>query len=110
MLLTMSEEGMARISTNTECVCPRAGGLRCLRRRRYLHCHLRASLAAGLDGDTALRLANVAAGIVVGKVGTVPVSQDELLVEMLAESERQAARKSAARIRCCGGFPVARPQ
>ena len=52
-----------------------------------------ASLAAGLDGDTALRLANVAAGIVVGKVGLVPVSRDELLVEMLAESERQAASK-----------------
>lgn len=39
---------------------------------------LAASIAAGLDLAEAARLANVAAGIVVGKFGTATVSQDEL--------------------------------
>ncbi len=39
---------------------------------------LAASLAAGLDLAEAAKLANVAAGIVVGKFGTATVSQDEL--------------------------------
>lgn len=39
---------------------------------------LAASLAGGLQMRTALELANVAAGIVVGKVGTVPISASEL--------------------------------
>ena len=95
MLLTMSEEGMARIGAETDMRVPAlarevfdVSGAGDTSIATYA-----ASIAAGLDGDTALRLANVAAGIVVGKVGTVPVSRDELLVEMLAESERQAASK-----------------
>lgn len=40
---------------------------------------LAASLAAGLHIHTAVELANLAAGIVVGKVGTVPVAQHELI-------------------------------
>jgi D-beta-D-heptose 7-phosphate kinase/D-beta-D-heptose 1-phosphate adenosyltransferase len=36
-------------------------------------------LAAGLPLETATRLANVAAGIVVGKHGTVAVSAEELI-------------------------------
>ena len=39
---------------------------------------LAASIAAGLDLAEAAKLANVAAGIVVGKFGTATVSQDEL--------------------------------
>jgi D-beta-D-heptose 7-phosphate kinase/D-beta-D-heptose 1-phosphate adenosyltransferase len=95
MLLTMSEEGMARITPDAETRVPAlarevfdVSGAGDTSIATYA-----ASLAAGLDGATALRLANVAAGIVVGKVGTVPVSRDDLLVEMLAESERQAASK-----------------
>jgi D-beta-D-heptose 7-phosphate kinase / D-beta-D-heptose 1-phosphate adenosyltransferase len=37
-----------------------------------------ASLAAGLQVETAVELANLAAGIVVGKVGTVPIAHHEL--------------------------------
>lgn len=39
-------------------------------------------LASGLLPETAVQLANVAAGIVVGKVGTVPVEKHELLAAL----------------------------
>ena len=39
-------------------------------------------LASGLGAETAVQLANVAAGIVVGKVGTVPVEKYELLAAL----------------------------
>ncbi len=43
---------------------------------------LAAGVAAGLDWQRAAAIANVAAGIVVGKVGTQPVVMDELRVAM----------------------------
>ena len=43
------------------------------------------AVASGLEMETAVQLANVAAGIVVGKVGTVPVSRDELLTSLSPE-------------------------
>ena len=39
-------------------------------------------LASGLQPETAVQLANVAAGIVVGKVGTVPVEKHEILAAL----------------------------
>jgi D-beta-D-heptose 7-phosphate kinase / D-beta-D-heptose 1-phosphate adenosyltransferase len=42
-------------------------------------------LASGLQPETAVQLANVAAGIVVGKVGTVPVEKHELLAALSPE-------------------------
>ncbi len=42
-----------------------------------------AGLAAGLRHEDALRLANLAAGVVVGKVGTAPVRNNELLAATL---------------------------
>ena len=39
-------------------------------------------LSSGLQPETAVQLANVAAGIVVGKVGTVPVEKHELLAAL----------------------------
>jgi D-beta-D-heptose 7-phosphate kinase / D-beta-D-heptose 1-phosphate adenosyltransferase len=42
-------------------------------------------LASGLLPETAVQLANVAAGIVVGKVGTVPVEKHELLAALSPE-------------------------
>lgn len=39
-------------------------------------------LASGLQPETAVELANVAAGIVVGKVGTVPVEKHELMAAL----------------------------
>jgi D-beta-D-heptose 7-phosphate kinase / D-beta-D-heptose 1-phosphate adenosyltransferase len=44
-----------------------------------------AGLAAGLDHLEAVHLANLAAGVVVGKVGTVPIERDELLEALSIE-------------------------
>jgi D-beta-D-heptose 7-phosphate kinase/D-beta-D-heptose 1-phosphate adenosyltransferase len=52
---------------------------------------LAASIAGGLDPETAVQLANVAAAIVVGKVGTVPVAQHEIVAE-LTTSTTQSGR------------------
>lgn len=47
---------------------------------------LGAALGAGLDLPTAARLANLAAGIVVGKVGTAPITVEELQQAVVADS------------------------
>jgi D-beta-D-heptose 7-phosphate kinase / D-beta-D-heptose 1-phosphate adenosyltransferase len=44
-----------------------------------------AGLAAGLDHIEAVHLANLAAGVVVGKVGTVPIERGELLEALSTE-------------------------
>lgn len=54
---------------------------------------LAAGLLGGLPHHEALHLANAAAGIVVGKVGTVAVTRDELLEELLTEEVREQADK-----------------
>jgi bifunctional ADP-heptose synthase (sugar kinase/adenylyltransferase) len=41
-------------------------------------------LAAGADKPQAAKIANYAAGIVVGKMGTVPIELDELKVSLKA--------------------------
>lgn len=47
---------------------------------------LAASLAGGLQIETAVDLANLAAGIVVGKMGTVPIAQHELIAALTPSS------------------------
>ena len=47
---------------------------------------LAAGLAGGLKVETAVELANLAAGIVVGKVGTVPIAQHELIAALTPSS------------------------
>jgi D-beta-D-heptose 7-phosphate kinase / D-beta-D-heptose 1-phosphate adenosyltransferase len=54
---------------------------------------LAASLAGGLQMETAVELANVAAGIVVGKVGTVPIAQHELIAALTPSSGLTAGEK-----------------
>jgi D-beta-D-heptose 7-phosphate kinase/D-beta-D-heptose 1-phosphate adenosyltransferase len=54
---------------------------------------LAASLAGGLRMETAVELANVAAGIVVGKVGTVPIAQHELIAALTPSSGLNAGEK-----------------
>jgi D-beta-D-heptose 7-phosphate kinase / D-beta-D-heptose 1-phosphate adenosyltransferase len=49
--------------------------------------------AAGLEVEIALELANLAAGIVVSKVGTVPVNRNELLMSLMPQIELQAQEK-----------------
>lgn len=51
------------------------------------------ALAGGLEIETAVQLANIAAGIVVGKVGTVPITRDELLTSLTPEIDLQPTEK-----------------
>ena len=55
-----------------------------------------AAVAAGMQLHDAVRLANLAAGIVIGKLGTVPISRDELLAG-LASGETSQAEKICSR-------------
>jgi D-beta-D-heptose 7-phosphate kinase / D-beta-D-heptose 1-phosphate adenosyltransferase len=52
-----------------------------------------AGLAAGLDRIEAVHLANLAAGVVVGKVGTVPIEREELLEALSNESALSQRKK-----------------
>ena len=52
-----------------------------------------AAIAAGLPLHEAIRLANVAAGIVVGKLGTVPISKDELIARLASDRETSQGDK-----------------
>ncbi len=51
------------------------------------------ALASGLSIEEAAPLANIAAGIVVSKIGTVPITSNELLTGLMPELELQAAEK-----------------
>jgi D-beta-D-heptose 7-phosphate kinase / D-beta-D-heptose 1-phosphate adenosyltransferase len=52
-----------------------------------------ASLAGGLDAEAAVNLANMAAGIVVAKTGTAPISRNELVAELTASSKMKGPGK-----------------
>ena len=54
---------------------------------------LAAGLIHGLSPQAALSLANTAAGIVVGKVGTVPIQLEELLHELTSKNASEQADK-----------------
>lgn len=54
---------------------------------------LAAGLVHGLSHRQAFELANIAAGIVVGKVGTVPVNREELLAELISQDSVEQADK-----------------
>src|SRR6202020_644363 len=54
---------------------------------------LAAGIAGGLQIHTAVELANLAAGIVVGKVGTVPIAQHELIAALTPSSGVTAVEK-----------------
>src|SRR5208283_900826 len=54
-------------------------------------------LASALPPETAVQLANIAAGIVVGKVGTVPVEKHELLAALAPELALHAEDKVVSR-------------
>jgi D-beta-D-heptose 7-phosphate kinase / D-beta-D-heptose 1-phosphate adenosyltransferase len=51
------------------------------------------SLASGLEPEIGIRLANIAAGVVVEKVGTVPIEKHELLAALTPELALQAHSK-----------------
>jgi len=52
-----------------------------------------AAVAAGLALHEAIRLANLAAGIVVGKLGTVPITKEELLAKLAAGGQSGQGEK-----------------
>lgn len=52
-----------------------------------------ASLAGGLELQTAVELANMAAGIVVGKTGTVPIASHELIAALTPSSAIASTEK-----------------
>ena len=54
---------------------------------------LTAGIAGGLPVSTAVELANLAAGIVVGKTGTVPIAAHELVAELTPSSGLTAGEK-----------------
>ncbi len=54
---------------------------------------LAAGLVHGLSPLESLQLANVAAGVVVGKVGTVPITRDELVEALTSEQSSEQAHK-----------------
>ncbi|QHN02811.1 D-glycero-beta-D-manno-heptose-7-phosphate kinase [Granulicella sp. WH15] len=54
---------------------------------------LAAGIAGGLKRESAVELANVAAGIVVGKVGTVPIATHEIVAELTPSSGLGAGEK-----------------
>jgi len=51
------------------------------------------SLASGLEPEIGIRLANIAAGVVVEKVGTVPIEKHELLAALTSEVALHAHSK-----------------
>ena len=55
-----------------------------------------AAVAAGLHLHDAIRLANLAAGIVIRKVGTVPICKDDLLASLASDGDGDAADKISA--------------
>jgi D-beta-D-heptose 7-phosphate kinase/D-beta-D-heptose 1-phosphate adenosyltransferase len=54
---------------------------------------LAAGLAGGLQIETAIELANLAAGIVVSKIGTVPIAHHELITRLTPSAGYTAAEK-----------------
>lgn len=81
MLVTLSEKGIAILRQDSRCHVPAAA-------RQVFDVSgagdtvvavVAAAVAAGLPPEVAAQIANVAAGIVISKVGTVPIQREELL-------------------------------
>jgi D-beta-D-heptose 7-phosphate kinase/D-beta-D-heptose 1-phosphate adenosyltransferase len=87
LIATLSEKGIALLRPGNRFIAPAAA-------RQVFDVSgagdtviavLALCLASGLRPETAIELANVAAGIVVGKVGTVPVEKHEMLAALSPE-------------------------
>lgn len=95
LIATMSEKGIAVLRQDSRYVAPAVA------RQVFdvsgagdtVVATLALAMAGGLPTETAVQLANVAAGVVVGKVGTVPVTRDELLTSLMPEIELNAREK-----------------
>lgn len=99
LIVTLSEQGIALVGKETEIFPAQtrevfdvsgAGDT--------VIATLAAGVAAGLDTRDAVMLANIAAGVVVGKIGTVPISARELAQEIeLNENRRQSRERLYSR-------------
>jgi D-beta-D-heptose 7-phosphate kinase/D-beta-D-heptose 1-phosphate adenosyltransferase len=99
MTVTLSEKGIALIRPGKHIVVPAQA-------RQVFDVSgagdtviavLALALASGLTPETSLQLANTAAGIVVGKVGTVPVEKHELLAALAPDIALSGADKVVSR-------------
>jgi len=87
LAVTLGEKGIAVLRRDSRCHAPAVA------RQVYdvsgagdtVVAVLALALACGVDPDAAVQLANVAAGVVVGKVGTVPIQREELLAALSQE-------------------------
>ena len=92
---TLSEKGIALLRTESRFIAPAVA------RQVFdvsgagdtVIATLALALAGGAHMEAAIQLANVAAGIAVSKVGTVPVSADELLISIMPELGLHASEK-----------------
>jgi len=95
LTVTMSEKGIVVLSHDSKFVAP------AMARQVFdvsgagdtVIATLALGVASGIEMETAVQLANIAAGIVVSKVGTVPVDRDELLTSLTPEIELHAEEK-----------------
>ena len=95
MAATMSEKGIALLRRASRFIAPAAA------RQVFdvsgagdtVIATMALALASGLEMEIAIQLANVAAGIAVSKVGTVPVNCEELLMSLMPQIELQAQEK-----------------
>lgn len=95
LTVTLSEKGIAALTADSQTLSPAAA-------RQVFDISgagdtvlavLALARAWNLEMETALGLANAAAGIVVGKIGTVPVNRDELLASLMPEIGLHAGEK-----------------
>jgi D-beta-D-heptose 7-phosphate kinase/D-beta-D-heptose 1-phosphate adenosyltransferase len=99
LIATLSEKGIALIRPGNRLIAPAVA------RQVFDVCGagdtviavLALCLASGLKPETAVQLANIAAGIVVGKVGTAPVEKHELLAALAPEIALSAVDKVVSR-------------
>jgi len=95
MTATLSEQGIALLRADSRFIAPAAA------RQVFdvsgagdtVIATLALAAASKLDMEAGVQLANIAAGVVVGKVGTVPVDRDELLTSLSPEIELLAKEK-----------------
>jgi D-beta-D-heptose 7-phosphate kinase/D-beta-D-heptose 1-phosphate adenosyltransferase len=99
MTVTLSEKGIALVRNGKQTIAPAHA-------RQVFDVSgagdtviavLALSLASGLAVETAVELANTAAGIVVGKVGTAPVEKHELLAALAPDIALSGADKVVSR-------------
>ena len=99
LIATLSEKGIALIRNGSRFIAP------ALARQVFdvsgagdtVIAVLALCLASGLEPEAAAELANVAAGIVVGKVGTAPVEKHELLAALSPDIALHAEDKFLSR-------------